>query len=167
MVLSSKPVKELNNLMKGTVVLKDIKAKNKYDLGIKAGKITGLFQLELSGLPLDDFSIVMANDEGDELVIGYDKTNNQYYIDRSQSGKKDFEPGFAKRHTAPRIAVNKAIKLKLIADVASVEIFADDGLTTMTDIFFPRSLISRIYLKSAKGISIKELKYIKINSALK
>lgn len=167
MFLASKPVKEFNNLLKGTVSLKDIKVKNNYGLGEKAGKITGQFQLELSDLPVNDFSIIMTNDEGDELVIGYDKTSNQYYIDRTQSGKKDFEPRFAKRHTAPRIAVSKLIKLKLIADVASVELFADDGLTVMTDIFFPRSIMSSIYLKSAKGISIKNLKYTKINSALK
>ena len=167
MFLASKPVREFNNLLKGTVSLKDVNAKNSYNLGAKTGKITGLFQLELSDLPVNDFSIVMANDEGDELVIGYEKTSNQYYIDRTRSGKKDFEPGFAKRHIAPRIAVSKTIKLKLIADAASVELFADDGLTTMTDIFFPRNIISGIYLKSAKGILIKNLKYTKINSALK
>ncbi len=167
MFLASRPAREFNSFLNGTVSLKDIYAKSSYNLSSKTGKITGLFQLELSDLPLNDFSIVLSNDEGDELVIGYDKTGNQYYIDRTRSGKKDFEPGFAKKHTAPRISVNKAIKLKLIADVSSVELFADDGLTVMTDLFFPRSIVSGIYLKSAKGISIKDMKYIKINSALK
>ena len=158
--------KELNNLSQGNRVAKRYPVKNNYNLSSKTGKITGLFQLELSDLPLNDFSIVLANDEGDELVIGYDKANNQYYIDRTQAGKKDFEPGFAKKHTAPRIAVNKAINIKLIADIASVELFADDGLTVMTDIFFPRSTVSKISIRSG-GLTIKNLKYTKLKPALK
>ena len=166
MFLVSKPIRELNSLAKETISLKNINAKNGYNLNAKTGKITGLFQLDIPELPVNDFSIVLSNDDGDELVIGYDKTNNQYYIDRTQAGKKDFEPGFAKRHTAPRISVSKAINIKLVADIASVELFADDGLTVMTDIFFPRSTISKISIKSG-GLPIKNLKYTKLNPALK
>ncbi|AOM79337.1 hypothetical protein BFS30_20495 [Pedobacter steynii] len=40
-----------------------------------------------------------------------------------------------------------------ILDVASAELFADDGLTVMTDVFFPKSLINRIKL-SGNGTQV-------------
>ena len=37
------------------------------------------------------FSIVLANSMGEEVQIGYDKATNQYFIDRTKSGKVDFQ----------------------------------------------------------------------------
>ena len=70
-------------------------------------------------------------------MIGYDKASNSYFIDRTASGNVNFKEGFASRHTAPRIANTAKFDVTLIIDVASVELFADDGLTVMTEIFFP------------------------------
>ncbi len=92
------------------------------------------------------------------MVVGYNKKANQYYIDRTKSGKTDFEKGFANIHTAPRIA-RGTVNLRLVADRASVELFADDGLTVMTDIFFPNGPMTKLYIKSVDGIAIKNIVY--------
>lgn len=138
--LASNPVKEFNKI-----------------IGKKAPLVNngGLFQLELSASASADFSVTVSNKENDELVVGYDKTSNKYYIDRSKSGAVDFEKGFAKRLEAPRIAGGDAIKLKLVADAASLELFADDGLTVMTSIFFPKSLMSDINIKGVSPGQVK------------
>jgi fructan beta-fructosidase len=47
----------------------------------------------------------------------------------------------------------------LIIDNASVELFADDGLSVMTEIFFPNELFSNINIQSANGFTIRSLKY--------
>ena len=44
----------------------------------------------------EDFSVVLTNKDQEELIIGFDKASNKYYIDRAKAGKVDFEPGFAK-----------------------------------------------------------------------
>ncbi|MBD0284247.1 MAG: GH32 C-terminal domain-containing protein [Flavisolibacter sp.] len=49
-------------------------------------------------------SLVLSNDAGEEVVIGYDKTANQFFIDRTKSGKVDFHKDFAARHVASRLA---------------------------------------------------------------
>ncbi len=165
--LVSRPVKELDKLPGKSIALSNINVKSDYDLTPKLGAGKGLFELELSGIPANDFTIIMANDQGDELLIGYDKTSDQYYIDRTSSGNTGFEPGFAKRHVAPRISRDKNIRLKLIADAASVELFADDGLTVMTDIFFPKTVLSKISIRSGTGVLIKSLRYKKIIPAAK
>lgn len=157
--LASKPVKEFDKMFVKSTSLSNINIKNSYNLSSKLGAAGSLFQLSLTDIAADDFTIVLSNTKGEELLIGYDKAANQYFIDRSKSGIIDFETGFAKKHVAPRISTNKNISLKLIADVASVELFADDGLTVMTDIFFPKQVYTTITIQSSKAVTIKELRY--------
>jgi fructan beta-fructosidase len=101
---------------------------------------------------LQDFSIVFANAKGEQLSIGFEKSSNRYFVDRSKSGTMDFSPKFASRDYAPRLSTGQTIDLELITDVASAEFFADGGLTAMTTVFFPSSEFNLI---SAKGISIQ------------
>lgn len=99
----------------------------------------------------NNFSIMLSNDVGEELIIGYDKNNNEYYVDRTNSGKHDFNQEFAMKYTAPRISTTRSINISLIIDVTSVELFADNGLTVMTGIFFPNKIYNKIEVKSSGG----------------
>jgi fructan beta-fructosidase len=46
--------------------------------------------------------------------------------------------------------------------VASVELFADSGLTVMTDIVFPNKTLNKVSIKSVDGLMLKSLSYSKI-----
>ena len=94
------------------------------------------------------------------------KKKNNYYIDRTESGKVDFEKGFAAKHSAPRFSNNENLDLTLIIDNASVELFADNGLTVMTEIFFPDSLYSNIAIQSHGNFKIKSLQFNKLKTIL-
>ncbi|PWJ54752.1 fructan beta-fructosidase [Dyadobacter jejuensis] len=157
--LTSLTVKELDVLNSTGFSLNRVKVKGQLDLTEKAKNKTGLFRIDLKTKNTADFSIVLANEVGNELMVGYDKAANQYYIDRTNSGKTDFEKGFGKKHIAPRFATGSDIPLTLIGDVASVELFADNGLTVMTDIFFPEKPMSKLSIKSVSGITMDHLKY--------
>jgi fructan beta-fructosidase len=54
------------------------------------------------------------------------------------------------------------MKISLVIDVSSVELFADDGLTVMTELFFPNKPYNQIHIQSADGILIKKLEYKKL-----
>jgi fructan beta-fructosidase len=164
--LTSTPVKELEALNGKTISLNNVAVKGQYDLTVKTGGKAELFKLVLTAPAANDFSIVLANEEGNELVVGYEKATNSYYIDRAKSGKTDFEKGFGKRHVAPRLSTDNKISLTLLADVASVELFADNGLTVMTDIFFPQKDMTKLYIKSANGMSVSNLQYTPLTSAV-
>jgi fructan beta-fructosidase len=99
-------------------------------------------------------------------LLATTKAANAFFIDRTKSGKTDFEKGFGKRHTAPRLSTASKISLTLLVDAASVELFADSGLTVMTDIFFPDKAMSKLFIKSATGVSISDLNYTRINSSI-
>ncbi len=159
--LTSNPVIELEKRSKETRSFANLSIKGSYDLGAKINQPSPLFKLQLTTAAPSDFSIVLANEKGEEMVVGYNKNANQYYTDRTKSGKIDFETGFAKKHTAHRIATGP-IQLTLIADVASVELFADNGLSVMTTVFFPNQPMTRLYIKSVNGVLLKNLTYYKM-----
>ncbi|GAB3715572.1 glycoside hydrolase family 32 protein [Spirosoma flavus] len=163
--LTSIPAKELNTLDNKSITLSNLNVKGVYDLTAKTGGKHDTYKITLVA-PANDFSLVLANDQGNELVIGYDKQANTYYIDRTKSGKTDFEKGFAKRITAPRLSTDKTLSVTLLVDVASVELFADKGLDVMTSIFFPNQNLNKLFIKSASGIVLPTLTYSGLRSAL-
>ncbi|CAN5624637.1 glycoside hydrolase family 32 protein [soil metagenome] len=164
--LTSTPVKELNALDGKTTTLANVNVKGSYDLTAKTGGKYDTFKLTLSAPATNDFSIVLANEQGNEVIVGYDKGANTYYVDRTKSGKTDFETDFGKRMTAPRLSTDKMISLTLLVDVASAELFADNGLTVMTGIFFPDKELTKLSIKSATGITLPTLTYTKLAASV-
>jgi len=101
---------------------------------------------------------------GEELIIGFDKIQSKYFIDRAKSGKTNFQVDFAARHFAPRFTTNDKMDISLLIDVSSVELFADGGLTVMTEIFFPNTPYSNVSIQSADNALMKNFEYIKLNN---
>ena len=155
MRVASLPVPELNGIK---VAAKSI-APN------KASRFTGRGLLKLSTAFLDDYSVALSNSVGDELIIGYDKKNGQYYIDRTRAGNTAFQKDFSGRFFAPRLSSSRSSDLTVVIDVASVELFADKGLTTMTAIFFPNKPFDHVEVKSKDRL--KNLKLASLNTIWK
>lgn len=91
-----------------------------------------------------DVVIEIANSKGEKVQIGYTTETNQYYIDRSESGKVDFSKAFAGKFTAERIEDNEMVKMQLFLDVSSAELFADGGASVLTNTFFPNEDFNQI-----------------------
>lgn len=157
MYVASEPVAELKKIQSKPVVLQNIQVQKSFDVASKAGKITFPARLDLNLEKNSDYSIVLSNDAGEEVAIGYDKAQQQYYIDRSRSGQTNFQKDFAARHVAPRLSRAGSMDLSLILDVNSVEMFADGGLTVMTSIYFPAKPFTQVRIESPENITIKKL----------
>ncbi len=166
-VITSQPVKELKIIEEQSIVVKNKTITDRFDIGqkIKGVKLPCRLNLEMDSIK--DFSIVLSNDTGEQLVVGFDKSNNQFYIDRTKSGKTDFQKDFAVKDTAQRFIKSQKMDVSLIIDVSSVELFADKGLTVMTALFFPRTPYDRMHLYSRGKLIIKELDFIKLKSTWK
>ncbi|MGC5410136.1 GH32 C-terminal domain-containing protein, partial [Streptomyces sp. DT225] len=80
---------------------------------------------------------VRTGADGEETVIGYDTTTQQLYVDRTRSGAVDFSDTFAGVQRAPLHAVNGKVKLRIVVDWSSVEVFGGDGEAVITDQVFP------------------------------
>jgi fructan beta-fructosidase len=144
--VSAVPVKELDKLKREKIDIKDNKA-----------KLSGGAVMRLTTGVLNDFEIVLSNNSSQRTVIGYSKAANEYYIDRTASGKTSFEKGFASRSVAPRIAITDSADITLVIDVASVELFADGGATVMTAIFFPDKEYNEISFEAKQKSGIKTI----------
>ncbi|MGZ3922530.1 MAG: glycoside hydrolase family 32 protein [Flavisolibacter sp.] len=164
--LASKPVPELKGISQKEIYLKNIVIDN-INLTPKIGMLSGPSKLTLSGDQIQSFTLTLSNNLGEKLLIGYDKGSNQYFIDRTNSGKTDFHKEFAKRHLAPRITPKQNLDLTLIIDDASVELFADGGLSVMTEIFFPTKPYSDASIQSPEKINVKQISYSRLNSIWK
>ena len=144
--VTSEPVAELNKIRSKPVAIQSGKEQ----------KISLPAQVDLNLEKPADFTITLSNDAGEQVTIGYDKNQQQYFIDRTKSGQTSFQKDFAGRHVAQRISKTGHMNLSLIIDVSSVELFADSGLTVMTEIFFPAKPYNHIRIQSANKASIKK-----------
>lgn len=88
--------------------------------------------------------INIANSKGELISLGYQASNNEYFIDRTFSGYSDFSDVFADYHTAPLSYDDEEVDITFYLDWSSLELFADDGRIAMTEIFFPSEPYDRI-----------------------
>jgi fructan beta-fructosidase len=161
MLIASEPVAELKSLqLRPSTMINNLAVSEKGLLVNTKGDAKFPMRINLSMDETKDFSIVFSNTMGEELVIGFDKMANRYFIDRTKSGKTGFKNEFAARHTAPRFTNAAKMDMTLVIDVSSVELFADGGLTAMTEIFFPSKPYTQIRVTSPEKLVIKKLESI-------
>lgn len=95
------------------------------------------------------FKFTLSNSVGNELVFGYDPTEEDFFIDRTKAGKTDFSEKFANKTTkAPRTSNSPELRGTILLDKTSIELFFDDGQTVMTEIFFPNAPFDTLSIES-------------------
>jgi len=119
--------------------------------------------IEFRTTNLHSFSMVFNNQKGQQLRVGFDEEKNSFYIDRKLAGKSDFDPQFASIHYGSRISKSGSSDMKIILDNSSLELFADGGLTTMTEIFFPDLPFDQMSIRD-KSIQFEDMKIFEISS---
>ena len=84
-----------------------------------------------------DLALELSNAAGEVMRVGYDAVTQRFYSDRTAL-PKGFSDKFATGvHYAPRIMTDSVVRMHIYVDRASIELFADGGATTLTDIAFP------------------------------
>lgn len=149
--LFSIPVKELNGIRKES---KDITPRiidDQLNLTALLDSTQGLYEVDLTLRWSEKKSpsqiyLKLSNAKGEFYTAGYDPAKNQFFSDRTKTGKVDFNPEFAERHTAPGGQMGNTLRLKAYFDLASAEVFANGGLTVLTDIFFPNEDFDQLQL---------------------
>ena len=164
LLIASRPIKELNEISSKPVIIKKLQNLDTIDLLKQIQDLSIPCTIDLTIKNANDLLIVLSNRSGEETVIGYDKIQNRFFIDRTRSGIINFNQGFGAKHFAPRFSISTKMKISLVIDESSVELFADDGLTVMTEIFFPTIPYDHISIQSTPPVLIKELRYKKMKA---
>ncbi|HLO53549.1 MAG TPA: glycoside hydrolase family 32 protein [Saprospiraceae bacterium] len=111
----------------------------------------GLFEANISFLATQEICLTLTNGQNDSLKIGYKPKDKTWFIDRTKAGISDFYDGFAARHITPCSSVDDTLHVQLIFDKTSVELFANKGYTSMTDIYFPKETLTFPILEMNTG----------------
>jgi fructan beta-fructosidase len=155
--VTASPVKELAALKSAPVVLHNLAVKGDMDLGKLVKRSDSQYELKVSSKQLKSFSITFSNGAGEQLAVGYDEAENNWYIDRTRAGISDFYKDFAKRIIAKRVINNKSADITLVVDAASIELFADKGLTVMSATFFPNRPYNKVIISSAENFTANNI----------
>jgi fructan beta-fructosidase len=156
----SEPVRELAALRAESVSLPAMVVDGRIDVGdrLPFPVMTSEVVLEFRRAPgaPGSFGIELANSRGETYRVGFDARRGEYFSDRRNAGDHSFSDKFGHGiHRARRLADGDTVRMRLVLDVASAELFADDGATVMTDIFFPTEVFDRIAVFSEDGAAVQ------------
>lgn len=120
---------------------------NHYELRQQPVDLTGLRKSELNSLenisePIElhvelvdsESGLKVSTSNGNQLVIGIDNFR-QLYVDRTKSGRVDFQSQFAGIEKSPSLKEG-TVRLHIFIDQSIIEIFASGGEVTMCEQFF-------------------------------
>lgn len=117
------------------------------------------FELKIEA-PLGDAKEIgwkLRNADDTSTLIGYDREKQQLFVDRTHSGPTGFSKDFPARTAAPLRLKDDILRLHVLVDRSSVEVFAEDGLIAMTNLIFPPPGARRVepYSKGGKAGAIQ------------
>lgn len=76
---------------------------------------------------------------GEYTTVGYDAAAQELYVDRTHSGVVNFNPQFPSRTAAPLALHGKPLRVLIVGDRNSVEVFGQDGERVLSNLIFPQA----------------------------
>ncbi|WP_051274809.1 glycoside hydrolase family 32 protein [Cellulomonas sp. URHD0024] len=109
-------------------------------------KITADFQVGSA----KEFGLYVRSGADQKTVVGYDRSAGSLFVDRTNSGADGFHPAFAGVQSAPLASDHGHVRLTVVVDRSSVEVFGGAGQSVITDLIYP-DLASQGVAVYAKG----------------
>ncbi|XP_055317752.1 levanase-like [Sitodiplosis mosellana] len=127
------------------------------------------YEFDIEQVENGQIDLRFGNTKGEFVSFNYNVKERTYGFDRSNSGDVAFHPGFAgPLQRIKRISSSQLLSGKILLDTASIEIFADDGLNTISALFFPSELLEKIHLRSSidagKSVKVSKLRVAALKS---
>ncbi|SEI70219.1 levanbiose-producing levanase [Arthrobacter sp. yr096] len=125
----------------------DVKGKNltvsssAQDLGQDFSGRTQLIELDMDLTSAREAGVVLrqSSGSGPGLRISYTRDTRTVKVDRSLAGTNNFSEKFSPFHqvTLPSSGNDNTVRLHILLDSSSVEVFVQDGTAVISDTFFP------------------------------
>lgn len=160
LVVSSVPVKELNELRKETQKLNNQSVEKNFVIEKLFNNNEGAYEVEFVVKPqqADVFEFKLFNEKNEQVRFIFDLKNKNFAVDRSHSGKIDFSTNFASQSINAPLVVKNSYKIRLFVDKNSTEIFINDGEIVQTNTVFPSAAYNSLSFDNQKGkIDIEEM----------
>lgn len=115
--------------------------------------------LDIDPAKSSEVALTIGNKANESVTVTYDAAARTISFDRRNSGLTDFSKDFPTVTTAPLFTAGRTVSLRIYVDRSSVELFADDGRSVMTNTVFPTSPYTTLSLSSTGGkAEIRNLK---------
>jgi fructan beta-fructosidase len=134
--LSQKPIDALAQLRKGNIEVTPRSFSDSLKIESPFVQKEVILNFDLSHSTANTVGFVIGNSLHEKVIVGYDKSKSEFFIDRTRSGKISFSKKFPARHVAP-LHAESLLTLHAYIDNTSIEIFVDEGQLVMTELFFP------------------------------
>nr|WP_299072818.1 glycoside hydrolase family 32 protein [uncultured Allomuricauda sp.] len=96
-----------------------------------------------------DFKITFKNSLNETLELALDSESNMFLLDRTHSGKVDFQSDSGhKKHIMPIGGLNEEFEVTILLDWSSIELFIGHGLYVMTEQIFPTEPYDRLIIEN-------------------
>jgi sucrose-6-phosphate hydrolase SacC (GH32 family) len=153
----SMPVVELQKLRVRNAVVSTTKVMREVELTKSLTPNAGLLELHLNLSTHDAGTIELAfrNSNHDETIFRINQQQQRYELDRSASGRVDFDHAFAALQTAPMVGKGDKISLQIYLDRSSIEIFINQGETVISALVFPQTPYDSIAMSADKEVTVQ------------
>ena len=167
-VLTSVPIAELSSYVSKTILKEKLVVNQKKAIISKDEVDLSRIELEmeLNNLTKNTYSFLFENSQGDSLSFGLNNIEKNYFLNRQKSGRVAFSDKFANTISiAKKRSPSSNLKVKVLVDKTSIEVFYNDGETVMTEIFFPNQPFETLSISTSddqlilENIKIKEFQF--------
>jgi len=149
------PVKEVERLRTKQLLRGGAFSIQQANAKIHAANIQGdTLEIEADLVPdgATELGFRLRKGENDQTLVGVSARTHGLFIDRTRSGLVSFSPDFPGRHHA-NLNWTSSAKLHIFLDRSSLEVFANDGETVLTDRIYPSPGSDGLELYSDSGDS--------------
>jgi sucrose-6-phosphate hydrolase SacC (GH32 family) len=111
-------------------------------------------ELELTIPAGGSAGLKLRRSASEETVVSADLGSQQISTDRRKSGRTDFHKKFPGTYVAPLDARDGKVRLRILVDTSSVEVFGQDGEIVLTTLILPKSESRGLEMIGGDGVRI-------------
>jgi len=105
--------------------------------------------LELVNGPWSEAGLRLSNDAGEEVVVGVARDPLEVFVDRRRSRRASFHEAYSGRHAGPVRWRDDRVRLRVLFDRTTLEVFANDGETVVSERVYPTQPLARLEVLGA------------------
>lgn len=103
-----------------------------------------------------DIRLRHAEDGSGGAVVRFDARSQEVVVDRTAASGDGIHPLFTAVGRAPRLEGGPLIDLQIVLDDRSIEVFADDGTVSLTELIYPETGASGLSIEPVGGSAVVE-----------
>lgn len=109
-------------------------------------------------------NFTLSNSDGEKVTVSYDAATNEVTFDRMHGTFTDIAHSFPAVTKAPAYGSEGKVSLRIFVDKSSVEVFVNDGKSTMTNLVFPEKPYTTLTVSGTGKAEVANLKVYEIKT---